>query len=293
MGIVLDQNYHGRQALEDKGLYLPVIDPPPQDVIELGVLNVMPKAHEYELVLIAAFAHVTQPVRFTWIRVRQHGYGSTDPKALANYRYFDEVVDNLDGLIVTGAAVEKLPFDEVRYWDEMMEILCQARKKIPTTLGICWGGLALAKMLDIPKEVYGQKLFGVFDTQNLNCQHRVTGSFGATFPCPVSTNAGIANDVWEQAAREGKVRLLARADGAGYLIAESADGRFLIHVGHPEYGPARLPEEYARDCSRGLADIAPPQNVDLAEPIFDWADQSRRFFQKWVAFMAEKRIKLL
>ena len=287
LGIVLDKNYHGHKALAERGIHIPAIEPLPEKVVNLGVLNVMPKAHEYEIELISAFAGVTHPLRFIWIRIRNHGYSSTDPDVLAGYQYFDDVVDQLDGLILTGAAVEKLPFEEVRYWPEMVQTLEKARKQIKTTLGICWGGLALAKILDIPKDVFDSKLFGVFPTDNLINDHKLTGCFGEQFPCPVSTNAGISDATWEQAAREGKVRLLAHASDAGYLIAESADGRFLMHVGHPEYSATRLPEEYARDCSRNVPGAAPPQNVDLHRPVQEWARQSDRFFQKWVDFMAE------
>lgn len=145
-------------------------------------------------------------------------------------------------------------------------------------------------MLGLEKEVFEDKLFGVFPTVNLEPQHELTGSFGENFSCPVSTFAAISDHCWKEAEEAGQVRLLARSREAGYLIAESIDNRFLIHVGHPEYSPFRLPEEYARDCRKSKINVAPPKNVNLDRPTCDWAEQSGSFFENWIKYLATRPI---
>lgn len=117
----------------------------PGRMVNLGVVNLMPQADQYEQELISAFSEVTTPMQFTWIRVHNHGYSSSNQEVIAGYSYFHDVVEKLDGLIITGAPVEKLPFNQVRYWPELQEILAVAREKITTTLGICWGAWQLAR----------------------------------------------------------------------------------------------------------------------------------------------------
>ena len=244
-------------------------------VMRVGVVNLMPLAQEYELEILAAFSRISVVVEPVWIRLKGHGYKSSDPDVIARYVFFDEVNTSLDRLIVTGAPVETLPFDEVRYWSELKDILLFARSHIPQSMGICWGGLAMGHLLGLNKENFESKLFGVFTMDSL--------SDGSGFCCPVSTHAGIAETVWREGERRGLVRLLAHAPEIGYLVCQSADGRWLMHFGHPEYGPNRLPEEYRRDLERGRSDVAPPENVNLDQPSHEWKGQSDRFFEWWLS----------
>jgi homoserine O-succinyltransferase len=152
---------------------------------------------------------------------------------------------------------------------------------------MCWSGLALAKFMGIDSIMYPRKVFGVFETQNLDLRHRITGDMDDVFWCPQSRHSGIADEVLEREAAAGNVNLLARAEKGGYCIFESADHRFVMHLGHLEYEPQRLIDEYERDRARGRTDVDPPENVDLRRPVNRWRSSRAEFFSQWIKYVHE------
>jgi homoserine O-succinyltransferase len=180
-----------------------------------------------------------------------------------------------------------MPFENVNYWEELTRILKYARNNITSTLGICWGGLALAKFMGIDKVQHRDKMFGVYETINLDRNHRITGDMDDVFRCAQSRHAGIADDVLERERDKGTIRLLAYAKGAGYTIFESADCRFLIHLGHPEYEPERIVFEYNRDREKGWKDVPVPVNFDVDKPVNTWRTHRNEFFSRWVKYVHE------
>ncbi len=256
--------------------------------LRVGIINVMPQAERYEYHLLYPLAKTIIQVEPVWIRLADHTYRSSDKNHLDRYyRRFEEANADraLDGLILTGAPIEQLPYDQVTYWEELSKILQYARAHIPSTLGICWGGLALAKLLGIEKVSYPMKIFGVYEARNLDRSHPITGDFDDVFACPQSRHSGIDDPVLEQAQRDGSVHLLAHADGAGYVIFESSDRRFLMHLGHPEYEAERIATEYWRDQQRGRTDVAAPTNYDLKNPMNRWRTNCLDFFTQWLRFL--------
>ncbi len=259
--------------------------------LRIGIINVMPRAEQYEYHLLYPLGKSIIQVEPVWIRLTTHAYKSSNKEHLARYYvpFARAIADQpLDGLIVTGAPVEELAFEEVNYWDELATILRFARSNIASTLGICWGALALAKMLGIEKTIYPMKIFGVYDTKNLDRSHRITGDFDDVFLCPQSRHAGIEDSVLEKAAARNDLHLLAHAEKAGYVIFESADGRYVMHLGHPEYEAERLVREYERDMSLGRKDVQQPINVNLLTPINRWRAHCLDFFGQWMRFLYEK-----
>ncbi len=293
MTIVLPENYHGFLALKQRRIECITIEEALKEdirALRIGILNIMPKAETYELSLLHPLGRSVMQVEPIWIKLNTHKYTSTDPSHLETlYMPFGEAVERkrLDGLIVTGAPVEDIPFEEVSYWNEIQRILRYAQKNIASTLGICWGGLALAKFLGIEKTVYKKKLFGVFETFNIDRKHHITGEMDDRFWCAQSRHAGISDEVLEKARDKGIVRLLAWSKEAGYTIFESADQRFLIHLGHPEYEPDRLIEEYHRDLKEGRTDVDPPANLDPEKPANTWRSHRTEFFSQWIKYVHE------
>ncbi len=256
--------------------------------LRVGIINVMPQAERYEYHLLYPLAKTIIQVEPIWIRLATHAYRSSDKTHLdAFYTPFEEANARqpLDGLILTGAPIEQLPYEQVTYWDELSSILRYAKTHISSTLGICWGGLALAKVLDIEKITYPMKIFGVYEATNLERSHPITGDFDDVFACPQSRHSGIDDTVLEEAAREGKVRLLAHANGAGYVIFESSDRRYLMHLGHPEYEAERIATEYWRDQKKGRTDVGAPTNFDLSKPLNRWRTNCLDFFTQWLRFL--------
>jgi len=293
MTIVLPKDYHATAALEQSHiLCISTEEALKEDIraLRIGILNVMPRANTYEYSLLHPLGRSIMQIEPVWIKLKTHTYSSTDPSHLEKlYVSFEEAVDkqHLDGLIVTGAPVEELPFEQVSYWNEVVRILKYAQKNITSTLGICWGGLALAKFLEIDKTIFPHKIFGVYESINLDRKHPVTGEMDDRFFCAHSTHAGIPDAVLEAEAAKGTVHLLAHAKDAGYTIFESVDQRFLIHLGHPEYEPNRLIEEYTRDSKAGRTDVLPPVNLDLQNPANTWRSHRNEFFSQWIKFIHE------
>jgi homoserine O-succinyltransferase len=235
------------------------------ELLRVGIINLMPAAEAYEAMLLGAFAqHRIAPI---WIRLRSHGYASSDAEHLARHYVSYERAGALDGLILTGAPVEELAFEQVRYFAELRAILEHARSHVPSTLGLCWGGMALAHLLGIGKRRYDRKLFGVYPLD----EHG---------GCAQSRHAGLDQQALRAAVERGIVRVI-----AGDSIVESADRRYLIHLGHPEYTPARLRFEYERDRALGREDVGEPYGVGPHAPSTP-LPHGYVFFARWLAQIA-------
>lgn len=252
--------------------------------LRIGFINLMPRAEEYEKSLLAPFARAAVAVEPVWIRLALHAYSSSDPNRIQNaYTTFEEalVAAPLDGLVLTGAPVEEMAFEDVLYWDELAAILRYAQHDALSTLGLCWGGLALAHLVGIEKVLFEKKLFGVYPLENLSPEHGTLAGADDVFTCPQSRHSGIADARLERAANDGVIRLLAHSVAAGYSIFESADRHFLVHLGHPEYEPRRLAFEYARDQRAGRSDVERPHGFDVDRPLSTWRSHATDFFGRW------------
>lgn len=261
-----------------------------QDIrpLRIGILNIMPRAEEYEFNLLAPMGRSILQIVPVWIRLETHEYLSSDRTHMdRHYLPFSwaTAITDLDGLIVTGAPVEEKEWEDIRYWKEICEILDIAKTSVASILGICWGGLALAKYIGIEKVQYPQKVFGVYRTQSLVPGHPITGGLDDEFLCPQSRHAGIDDAVLEKAEREDKVRLLAHAEKGGYTIFESPDHLFVMHLGHQEYNSSRLVEEALRDQKKARPDVGPLENLNMEHPVNNWRANRNEFFNSWIKYV--------
>jgi homoserine O-succinyltransferase len=293
MSVILANEYQHRRKLEERGvLCISEEEANRADIrpLRIGILNIMPQGEMYEPYLLFPLSRTIIQVEPVWIRLHSHKYKSTNLNHLElYYDYLENVIAKapLDGLIVTGAPVEEMRYEDVTYWDEITVILTFARQNLTSTLGICWGGLAMAKMLGIEKELYRHKLFGVFETGNLDRSHPITGELDDVFWCVQSRHSGIPDRMLEAERDRGALSLLAHSDHGGYTIFESSDHRFLMHLGHPEYEAHRLVEEYRRDVALGRSDVPLPANLDIENPINRWRSHGLEFFAQWVRHIYE------
>ncbi len=254
-------------------------------MLRVGVLNVMPKAESYEPYLLRPLAHSELLVEPVWIRLESHSYSSSNLAHIQqHYRSFAQVLTEapLSGLILTGAPVEELAFEAVHYWRELEQILNYARLNLRGTLGLCWGGLALARLLGLDKVLFPRKLFGVFQNRSLSSAHPITGDFDDTFFCAHSRHSGISDVALEDASERGLVNLLSHGPDTGYSLFESADRRFLMHLGHPEYEASRLVHEWVRDRALGRTDVERPANFDPERPSNVWRSHRNELFSQWL-----------
>jgi homoserine O-succinyltransferase len=291
MTVILPDDYHAKTDLESVGVSCITKEAAlRQDIrpLRIGILNIMPKAETYEFNLLFPLGRSILQIIPVWIRLESHDYRSTDAEHLKKlYVTFSNAVKDrhLDGLILTGAPVEEIEFEDVKYWNEIKRILKYAGNNIASTLGICWGGLALAKYIDIDKITYSKKIFGIFETKNLIRNHPITGDLDDIFWCPQSRHAGIPDSILEKEQKNGKIELLAYARESGYTIFETPDHRFIMHLGHPEYNSKRLVAETLRDRTKGRKDVDDPKNFNIDSPINRWRSHRNEFFSSWIKYV--------
>ncbi|HKS30091.1 MAG TPA: homoserine O-succinyltransferase [Pyrinomonadaceae bacterium] len=294
MPLLINDGFHLRSSLEELHVRcLPQATTLVQDdlrTLRIGIINLMPQAETYEFNLLLSLGRTQLQVEPVWIRLKSHGYRTSDERNLSRrYLTFGEATSRyyLDGLILTGAPVEEMPFEEVNYWQELREILDFARANIASTLGICWGAMALARLIGIEKVKFERKLFGVFETRNLKGSHPLMSETDDLFWCPQSRFAGFEDERLELEEEKGKINLLAHSEEAGYVIFETTDHRFLMHLGHPEYNSRRLVEESLRDRGLNRTDVGPPKNFDVARPVNCWRGHRATFFSRWINYLYE------
>ncbi|PCI29304.1 MAG: homoserine O-succinyltransferase [SAR324 cluster bacterium] len=291
MTIILPENYHAQKALEANNITCIHKEAAlRQDIrpLRIGIMNVMPNVESYEFNLLYPMGKSILQIDPVWIKLDTHGYKSSSQKHMEDsYVSFEDAIypNHLDGLILTGAPVEGLRFSDIKYWPEIERVLKYARKNISSTLGICWGAMALAHMLGIEKTIFETKLFGVFRTKNLDRNHPITGDLDDYFQCPQSRHAGYTDENLEAARDRGEVRLLAHNADAGYTIMESTDDRYLMHLGHPEYNSGRLVEETLRDRAKGRTDVEDPANFNVEDPSNCWRSHRNEFFSQWIKYV--------
>ena len=248
----------------------------------------MPRAETYESLLLARLQSAAQPLEVIWLRLSIPAYASSDRVRIERvYVPLQAAIDAsaLDGLIVTGAPVEDIPFESVTYWEELSALLRRAREVVPSTLGLCWGGLALARLLEIDKLVFETKVFGVYPLEVTEPSHPLLSDLAPVFLCPQSRYSGLSPSHVAAAVANGRARVLAGSTEAGPVILESTDQRFLIHTGHPEYDAERLTFEYQRDLAAKVPGVGAPYNFDLDRAEATWQKASAHFFRSWLSVL--------
>jgi homoserine O-succinyltransferase len=271
----------GSGLLEDEGSII-------AGRLRIGIINIMPHAETYEPNILRPLSSSRLPVAPVWIRLRSHAYGSSEAAHIqSRYVYFEDAIhrEPLDGLILSGAPVEALAFEDVHYWPELVEILAYCRSRVTSALGLCWGGLAMAKQLGIEKHSFEKKLFGVFENRSLVPDHVFTEGSDDLFRCAHSRHSGIGDAELERARDAGIVRLLSHGPETGYAIFESADHRYLMHLGHPEYDATRLVFEWERDSALGRRDVEAPRHFDARHPANVWRSHCDTLFRQWLRYL--------
>lgn len=257
--------------------------------LRLGIINIMPRLEAYEPLLLSPLARAPRVVEPLFIRLGSHVYTSSDHDHLdRHYRALDAHLASgpLDGLLLTGAPVEELAFAEVRYFPELQSVLEFARREVTSTLGLCWGAMALAHLCGVDKVLFPRKLFGVYEDRVLVPGHPILDADGGRFVCAHSRHSGARDEELEAAARDGRVRLLSRGEGSGYTLFETPDHRFVMHQGHPEYVAERIAFEWERDRGLGRTDVDPPRDFDPAAPRATWAGHRQSLIDRWLDYLS-------
>lgn len=261
-----------------------------QDIrtLNVAILNLMPTKIATETQLLRLLGNSSLQVDITLLHTETHESKNTDADHLLNhYATFEEIKDRkFDGLIVTGAPVEQMKFEDVDYWPELTKIIDWAETNVESAFYICWGAqAALYHMYGIPKYQLPQKMFGVFEHQNLAPKEKLMRGFDDVFLAPHSRHTEIRRSDIDKV--DG-LNILAESDEAGVYIVGAKDGRHLFITGHSEYDQATLKSEYDRDVNKGLPINIPknyyPKNDPSREPMVLWRGHANLLFANWLNY---------
>lgn len=261
-----------------------------QDIrpLKILLLNLMPKKIETETQLSRLLGNSPLQVDLELIHTRTHHSKNTSKEHLLSfYKTFDDVKDrNFDGMIITGAPVEKMDFEEVDYWDELCEIMEWSKTHVYSTFHICWGAQAgLYYHYGINKSLMDKKLFGVFP-HNVKYKNSILlRGFDEEFMVPHSRYTTISEADIEKIK---DLRILATSKKAGVFAVSTDGGRQIFITGHPEYDKDTLKNEFLRDRNEGL-DTALPENYfpnddETKEPIVSWRSHANLLYSNWLNY---------
>ena len=262
-----------------------------QDIrpLRIAILNLMPTKVATETQLLRLLGNTPLQVEVTLLHMASHDARNTAAEhLLEHYVSFQEVRDQaFDGLIVTGAPVEQLPFEAVDYWEELAQLLDWAKTHVFSCFFICWGAQAgLYRYYGIPKHELAAKQFGVF-SHHVNERHaRIVQGFDDTFFAPHSRHTETRR---EDILAEPRLRLLAESDEAGVYLVQSTDRRHLFVTGHSEYESDTLRAEYERDRAKGLPIQIPvnyfPDDDPTRPPQVRWRGHANLLFANWLNYV--------
>lgn len=261
-----------------------------QDIrpLKIAIVNLMPTKEVTETQLLRLLGNTSLQIEITLLTMASHESANTSREYLeAFYRNFDDIKDQkFDGLIITGAPVENLPFEEVDYWSEMVRIMDWSHTHVFSTLHICWAAqAALHHQFGIDKHKLDDKVFGIFEHRVLNIHHKLVRGFDDNFRAPHSRHTTIHK---EDIVRIPELEILAESDEAGVFLIASKDGRSIYVSGHAEYDAETLSREYNRDVSKGLKIEVPrnyyPGNDPARIPPNSWRSHANLLFVNWLNY---------
>lgn len=291
MPIKIPGELPARAALEAENIFVMTEDRAnSQDIrpLEIAIVNLMPTKIATETQLLRLLGNTPIQVNITLLRAAGHESRNVSRAHLERfYKTFDEVRERgFDGMIVTGAPVERLPFDKVDYWKELTELMEYARANVYSTLYICWAAqAALNYFYNVPKYDLDEKISGVFCHEVLRPDAKLFRGFDDEFLAPHSRHTEIrAADV----ARRPELEILATSGEAGVAVVESEANRQVFMTGHFEYDRETLAMEYARDLDKGMNPVVPrhyfPGNNPDAPPFMTWRAHAHLFFSNWLNY---------
>lgn len=261
-----------------------------QDIrpLEIVLLNLMPTKIVTETQLSRLLGNTPLQVRLELMHMSSHVSKNVDPEHLLNfYKSFDELKDRkFDGMVITGAPVENMPFEDVDYWPELCEIMEWSKTNVHSTFHICWGAQAgLYYHYGIPKQQLDEKMFGVFLHKADYKRSILLRGFDDEFWAPHSRHTTVLREDVEAVP---DLKILASSEQAGVYAMMSKEGRQIFVTGHSEYDADTLKTEYLRDKNLGKPIKVPenyfPGNDDTQDPIVRWRGHANLLFSNWLNY---------
>ena len=261
-----------------------------QDIRPLRILlfNLMPTKIVTETQILRALSNSPLQVEVVFLNTKTHASKNTPHEHLVDfYKTFDEIEnEKFDGMIITGAPVENMEFEEVDYWDELTSVMEWSKSHVTSTLHICWGAQAgLYYHYGIKKHRLEKKMSGVFEHRVQKKKNKLVSGFDETFFAPHSRHTETRI---EEVKAVPELDIIAVSDEAGLYLAASKDGKHVFVMGHSEYDADTLDKEYKRDSERGLNPEIPvnyyKNNNPLLRPVVRWRAHSTLLFVNWLNY---------
>jgi len=261
-----------------------------QDIrpLKIAIYNIMPTKIVTETQLLRLLSNSPLQVELTLLHPKSHISKHTPEEHLLEfYNCFEDIYKyKYDGLIITGAPVEKMEFDEVNYWDELTEVMDWSSKNVTSTLHICWGAQAgLNYHFGIPKYPLKQKMFGVYPHRICVKNSQILRGFDDIFYAPHSRYTEIRK---EDIDKVDELEILSQSEKSGIYIVSEKKGRKIFVTGHSEYDSLTLKKEYDRDIAKGLNINVPenyyPKDDPLNTPVVKWRGHSNLLFSNWLNY---------
>ncbi len=291
MPLILPQNLPAFSALESDNIFvMSSARAVTQDIrpLKIVLVNLMPTKIDTEIQLARVLANSPLQVELSLLHMGSHESTHVPGAHLeAFYKTFDQIKNqSYDGMIITGAPVEKLEFEQVDYWDELCAIMEFSKTNVYSTIHICWGAQAgVFYHFGIGKKALDKKVFGVFEHRVTRRKSPLMRGFDEVFYVPHSRHTCVCED---EVKACDKLRVLATSDEVGMHILATDSGRNIFVFGHMEYDKYTLRNEYERDLAKGL-DIDVPKNYFFEDDpnndvVFRWRAHAQLLFSNWLNY---------
>ncbi|MCO7127006.1 homoserine O-succinyltransferase [Sporolactobacillus shoreicorticis] len=291
MPIKIPKLLPAREILENENIFVMDEDRAiTQDIRPLNILilNLMPEKEMEETQLLRHLSNTPLQVNISFMKTATHQSKNTSHLHLEQfYTVFNEVENKkFDGMIITGAPVERLPFAEVDYWNELKEIMQWSKSHVTSTLHICWGAqAALFYHFGIDKVPYPEKLSGVFSHSLYESREKLLRGFDDVFFAPHSRYTDIDRS---ELAKHPEVHVLAGSEEAGPFVMMVNKGKQIMITGHLEYDTGTLAKEYRRDLNKNMNPGLPkhyfPNDNSEKQPINNWRSHAHLLFSNWLNY---------
>lgn len=291
MPIKIPNNLPAAQILLKENIFvMPQTRAMTQDIRPLRILllNLMPKKIETETQLTRLLGNTPLQIELDLLRVKAHQAQNTSQEHLLSfYKTFDQVRDTYyDGMVITGAPVEHLEFEEVDYWQELCEIMDWSLGHVHSTMHICWGAQAgLYHHYGVQKRPLEKKLFGVFEHRAEYRESMLLRGFDDTFLLPHSRHTTVLR---EDVEKIPGLQILVSSPEAGVVLVRHKQDRQFFIMGHPEYDARTLENEYKRDVAAGKPIEVPknyyPDDDPSREPMVRWRSHANLFYCNWLNY---------
>ena len=261
-----------------------------QDIrpLRIGLLNLMPLKIITETQILRCLSNTPIQIEVDLIQTETyHSKNTPEDHLLTFYKTFDDIRDQkYDGFIITGAPVETMPFEEVDYWEELVEIMEWTKTHVTSTIHLCWGAqAALYYHYGINKVQLDKKLFGIFEHKVMNRKIPLVRGFDDVFYAPHSRHTDVPI---EKIRADERLMILAESEKAGAYLIMAQNGRQIFVMGHPEYDRVTLDQEYKRDLSKGLPIEMPenyyPDNDSTQKPLLTWRAHGNCMYANWLNY---------